>query len=72
MPDLLQVLLAHRRGLHRRLLQVRRTHDMRGPFCQKVLRKRENRGKNERCCYSGYLLHIEIHLLQTSSEDFFL
>jgi hypothetical protein len=72
LPDLFHVLLAHRRGLHCRLLQVRRTHYMRGSFCQKVLRKRENRGKNERCRHSGYLLHIEMHLLQTSSEDFLL
>ncbi len=32
LPDLFRVLLAHRRGLHRRLLQVRGTHYVRGPF----------------------------------------
>src|SRR5450432_3785520 len=53
LPDLFHILLPLRGGLHRCLLQFRGTDHVRGPFCQKVLRKRENRGQNESRGHSG-------------------
>src|ERR1700730_8539202 len=44
LPHLLNVLLPHRCGPHRRLLQVRGAHYVRGTLCHKTLGKRENRG----------------------------